>query len=393
MIRRRLHRPATGGIYFERHQSDILGLTASTSRRSGSRLVIAYGSPPRSTTNRQVAGGDKAHAWLLTPLGVMIIPGDVNGDVSRGSATTTARGSRDPIDLERRRRRRCRAGRAVARRTPPRSSVSSVEDCNGNGAGDHCDIAAGTSLDCDLQRRPRRMPARLQRRRRARRLRGRTATATAWPIPATSSLGHERRLQRQRHSRRVRPGWRDERGRHGLRSADLQMLPERRRSFEEMLVTDAGIIEDVNLTLNVHLSTSASRRWSSEPRHGTTVTILDRPGISASTPTAASSTSATTPSSMTRATGPFLENFRRPRAARFEHARFRRRATGPNDPAQCVRRDAESRASGRLTMIDGRPNFSNGRRSPRLGPRDHPRSSRGRAMLRRRRDRRRHRRH
>ena len=96
--------------------------------------------------NRQIAGC-QAHAFLLTPLGEMIIPGDVNGDVQRRP--------RRPLRVG---RRSDRPRTATATSTTPTSSGCidrlavfgfTVEDCNGNGIGDHCDIVDGPSHDCD----------------------------------------------------------------------------------------------------------------------------------------------------------------------------------------------------------------------------------------------------
>jgi hypothetical protein len=107
-------------------------------------LVDVYRSD-EINNNRQVAGA-QAHAFLLTPLGEMIIPGDVNGDVSVDLDDHCA-WTVDPIDLD-------GDGDVDADDEQwllDRLAVFgyTVEDCNGNGIGDHCDIVDGTSLDCD----------------------------------------------------------------------------------------------------------------------------------------------------------------------------------------------------------------------------------------------------
>jgi hypothetical protein len=95
--------------------------------------------------NRQVAGA-QGHAFLLTPLGEMIIPGDVNGDVAVNlddyCAWATA-----PIDLD---------GDGDADADDEQWLIDrllvfghTLADCNSNGIADHCDIVDGASFDCD----------------------------------------------------------------------------------------------------------------------------------------------------------------------------------------------------------------------------------------------------
>ncbi|MHC5004866.1 MAG: hypothetical protein ACYTJ0_17290, partial [Planctomycetota bacterium] len=95
--------------------------------------------------NGQIAGA-QAHALLLTPLGEMIIPGDVNGDVSVDLDDHCA-WLADPIDLD---------GDGAVDEADEQWLIErlavfghSVEDCNGNGGADHCDILDGVSQDCD----------------------------------------------------------------------------------------------------------------------------------------------------------------------------------------------------------------------------------------------------
>ena len=85
-------------------------------------------------------------ALLLTPLGSMIIPGDVNGDavVDADDYCAWVEG---PIDLD---------GDGDIDPDDEQWLIDrllvfgySVDDCNGNGLSDHCEIADGLSADCD----------------------------------------------------------------------------------------------------------------------------------------------------------------------------------------------------------------------------------------------------
>ncbi len=83
---------------------------------------------------------------LLTPQGQMIIPGDVNGDVVVNLDDYCAWVA-DPIDLN---------GDGVIDPADEQWLIDrlgvfgfTVEDCNANGAGDHCDILDAISADCD----------------------------------------------------------------------------------------------------------------------------------------------------------------------------------------------------------------------------------------------------
>jgi hypothetical protein len=83
---------------------------------------------------------------VLTPLGEMIIPGDVNGDAWVDLDDHCA-WQQNPIDLD---------GDGDADADDEQWLIDRladlgfiVTDCNGNAIGDHCDIVDGTSLDCD----------------------------------------------------------------------------------------------------------------------------------------------------------------------------------------------------------------------------------------------------
>ncbi len=91
-------------------------------------------------------GAYAGDAVVLTPLGAMIIPGDVNGDavvdLDDHCAWLTT-----PIDLD---------DDGTIDDSDELWLIDrlaqfgyAVEDCNGNAIGDHCDIVFATSLDCD----------------------------------------------------------------------------------------------------------------------------------------------------------------------------------------------------------------------------------------------------
>lgn len=88
-----------------------------------------------------------AHAILLTPLGVMVIPGDVNGDV-RVDLDDLCAFNANPIDLD---------GDGSVTGADLSWLIARLAvfghaptDCNANGVPDRCDITSGTSSDCDL---------------------------------------------------------------------------------------------------------------------------------------------------------------------------------------------------------------------------------------------------
>ncbi|MGP1310270.1 MAG: hypothetical protein ACTS27_08750 [Phycisphaerales bacterium] len=92
----------------------------------------------------QIAGG--VPASILTPLGVMIIPGDVNGDAEVNLDDLCA-WLAEPVDLD-------DDGDAdfddelwLRARLMDLGFV--IGDCNGNGVPDHCDILSGASADCN----------------------------------------------------------------------------------------------------------------------------------------------------------------------------------------------------------------------------------------------------
>ena len=95
--------------------------------------------------NLQIAAAS-AHAVLLTPLGEMIIPGDVNGDVAVNHDDHCA-WMAAPIDLD---------GDGDVDGDDELWLIDRLavfghiyQDCNQNGVNDHCDITSGLSADCN----------------------------------------------------------------------------------------------------------------------------------------------------------------------------------------------------------------------------------------------------
>ncbi len=95
--------------------------------------------------NQQIAAA-AAHAVLLTPVGRMIIPGDVNGDVAVNHADHCAWNA-NPIDLD---------GDNDVDDDDEAWLIDRLavfgffyQDCNGNGENDFCDISSAVSDDCN----------------------------------------------------------------------------------------------------------------------------------------------------------------------------------------------------------------------------------------------------
>lgn len=100
---------------------------------------------PAINDEQQIAG-NMGHALLLTPLGRMVIPGDVNGDVQVDLDDYCA-WLAGPIDLN----DDGFVDGADELWLIDRLAVFGFvpQDCNGNGVPDHCDIMDGSSADCD----------------------------------------------------------------------------------------------------------------------------------------------------------------------------------------------------------------------------------------------------
>ena len=95
--------------------------------------------------NLQIAAAS-SHAVLLTPIGPMIIPGDVNGDVAVNHDDHCA-WMANPIDLN---------GDGFIDGADEQWLIDRLavfgyvyQDCNANGINDHCDITSGLSADCN----------------------------------------------------------------------------------------------------------------------------------------------------------------------------------------------------------------------------------------------------
>jgi hypothetical protein len=213
-----------------------------------------------------------AHAHLLTPLGVMVIPGDVNGDVTVDLDDHCAWVAA-PIDLD---------GDGDVDADDEQWLIDrlavfgfSVDDCNGNGIADHCDIAAGTSLDCDLNDVPDECQP--------------DCNGDGIPDvceddcndngiadPCDIALGTSEDCNFN--------GIPDECDGGGVTQVAIthdppsQML-QNTTVTHDILVTEAGIVDDVNLQLHViYRLGDMTMRLS---HNGTTVTIFNRPGYPA----------------------------------------------------------------------------------------------------------------
>jgi hypothetical protein len=253
-----------GAMYFE-HTGEIVGLTSLISPQFPD--VSVYKSR-QINNNRQVAG-HQAHVFLLTPLGEMIIPGDVNGDVSVDLDDYCA-WVLDPIDLD---------GDGDVDEDDEQWLVErlevfgySVDDCNANGACDHCDIVDGLSLDCDLNDVPDEcqddcngdgVPNVCEP----------DCNTNGTPDPCDIAAGTSEDCNDN--------GIPDECDLGGVTQVQvvhdppIQMLVS---DFivDETLVVDAGIVEDVNLTLDINYRLGDFTVLLSH--NDTTITIMDRPG-------------------------------------------------------------------------------------------------------------------
>ncbi len=131
-----------GGLYLAASDEEFaLDATLPPEDQSRYSFDLAYG----LNDNQQVAAAS-GHAVLLTPVGRMIIPGDVNGDVQVNHDDHCA-WIDNPIDLD---------GDGDADVADEAWLIDRLEvfgffvqDCNGNGVNDHCDISSGLSNDCN----------------------------------------------------------------------------------------------------------------------------------------------------------------------------------------------------------------------------------------------------
>jgi hypothetical protein len=257
---------ASGGVYFE-DMGETYGLYQFIAPEWQPLLNVSES--PRINDNRQVIGGDD-HVWLLTPMGEMIIPGDVNGDVSVNLDDYCA-WVVNPIDLN---------GDGVVDGADEQWLVErllvfgfTVNDCNDNGACDHCDIMDGLSLDCDENDVPDEcqpdcnadgVPNVCEP----------DCNANGTPDPCDIDQGNSEDCDNNGI-----PDECDEVG--GVTDMAIIYDPpmfmyQDSTIVEDVLVVDAGIVDDVDLTLNYRYRIGYTKVELSH--NGTTVTILDRPG-------------------------------------------------------------------------------------------------------------------
>ncbi|MHC5113168.1 MAG: hypothetical protein ACYTGP_01910 [Planctomycetota bacterium] len=208
-------------------------------------------------------------AVLLTPLGVMVIPGDVNGDVQVDLDDHCA-WLANPIDLD---------GDGVVDEADEAWLIArlavfgfTVSDCNGNGTSDHCDIVEGVSNDCDANGVPDECQADCN---------GDgvpdvcepDCNANGNPDPCDIAQGASDDCNGN--------GIPDECDGGGVIEATRVFDPplelyESLTLTDDLLVTDVGVVEDLDFTINIHYRIGDLTVLLSH--NGTTITLLDRPG-------------------------------------------------------------------------------------------------------------------
>jgi hypothetical protein len=254
-----------GGLYLE--EMGALYSSDALLAPEWDPLVSVYWSNEVSD-NRQIAGS-QAHVFVLTPLGEMIIPGDVNGDVSVDLDDHCA-WTANPIDLD-------GDGDVDAddeQWLRDRLAVFglSVEDCNGNGAGDHCDIVASVSQDCDLNGVPDECQSDCN---------GDGVPDVCEPDCNANGVPDPCDIATHTSNDCNANGIPDECDEGGVTQVTIDHDPpvfmyQSDTIVEDVLVVDAGIVDDVNLQLDYRYRIGYTKVELSH--NGTTVTILDRPG-------------------------------------------------------------------------------------------------------------------
>ena len=255
---------AQGSLYLEStaSQYSVSSLLAPEFHTFGADWI------PAINDNLQIAA-EWGHAVLLTPLGVMIIPGDVNGDVQVDLDDLCAFLA-NPIDLD-------DDGAVTAADEAwlvARLAVFGFvpQDCNGNGAPDHCDIAAGASPDCDGDDVPDScqsdcsadgIPDACEP----------DCNANGTPDPCDLLAGSSEDCNLNGVPDECDGGWTVS----YPRSFDppLQVL-QGATVVDEFFVTDVGLVGDVDLEFDIHYRIG---QLTVELSHGgTTITLIDEPG-------------------------------------------------------------------------------------------------------------------
>jgi hypothetical protein len=214
-------------------------------------------------------GAYSGDAILLTPLGRMIIPGDVNGDVQVNLDDYCA-WLANPIDLD----GDGDVDEADEQWLIDRLAVFgfTLADCNANGVADHCDILSGLSADCDGND----VPDECQ---------GDcnadgvpdvcepdcNANGNPDPCDIAQGLSEDCNLN----------GIPDECDGGGLTQAMNFFDPsvdliEGMTFSDDLLVIDSGVIEDVDFTIDIDYRIGYLTVLLSH--NGTTITLLERPG-------------------------------------------------------------------------------------------------------------------
>ncbi|MHC4219334.1 MAG: hypothetical protein ACYSU7_12875 [Planctomycetota bacterium] len=206
---------------------------------------------------------------LLTPLGQMIIPGDVNGDAWVDLDDHCA-WQQNPIDLN---------GDGVVDDADEQWLIDRlaglgfiVADCNGNGIGDHCDIVDGTSLDCDGDDVPDECQADCN---------GDGVPDTCEPDCNGNGVSDPCDFAEGTSDDCNANGIPDECDGGGVTETMVVYDPsievlESAFIVEDMLVVDVGIIDDADFTIDIGYRTGDLTVLLSH--NGTTITLIDRPG-------------------------------------------------------------------------------------------------------------------
>ncbi|MHC5109614.1 MAG: hypothetical protein ACYTHJ_07025 [Planctomycetota bacterium] len=222
------------------------------------------------------SGLDIGGVVLLTPIGEMIIPGDVNGDAFVDLDDHCA-WQASPIDLDGDGDVDAADEQWLIDRLADLGFI--VADCNGNGAGDHCDIVDGFSEDCDENDMPDECQPDCS---------GDGLPDVCEPDCNTNGTPDPCDILDQSSQDCNANGIPDECDATGgsvealnVFEPPIDLIPDNVIQ-DDLIVASAGTIEDVDFTL--HLDYRIGYLGVQLSHGGTTITILDRPGVPAEGP-------------------------------------------------------------------------------------------------------------
>ncbi|MCA9284048.1 MAG: hypothetical protein KDA22_02445 [Phycisphaerales bacterium] len=223
--------------------------------------IALFGSNP----NLHVGG-----AVVLTPLGTMIIPGDVNGDASVDLDDYCAWVA-EPVDLDGDGDTDDGDVQWLVERLADFGFV--VADCNGNGVADHCEIAEGAVMDCDGNDVPDECQPDCN---------GDGVPDTCEPDCNGNGVPDPCDIAGSSSQDCNGNGIPDECDAGGTVEAPnvfdppLEML-EGTTTIDDLLVTDVGVIDDIDFTIDIDYRIGNLIVQLSHG--GTTVTLVDLPGV------------------------------------------------------------------------------------------------------------------